>query len=1203
MYRHSWKILLIIGSLIAVGSTLVFAKNQPEDINQLLVQGHFWYARGHNNLAINAWHKVLRAEPENSEALAGLEEISEFDPESIDQEQLIIARRLASEGNFAAALAAYKLAFDGLPPTSFHAAEYFETLSGKQGQWKNAHFGLRQLVKRFPSNIEYQLTLGRVESYRETHRRRAIERFESIHQIPGIDSALGANLENSWRNALLWLGGSRKDVSLYERYLKAYPQSPQLVEVEGILNELKLPKRKTSSDAFALLKNGKLNQAASGFKSALRQQPNNADNYEGLGIIRLRQKRYGDAAKYLARAIELDQSKSASLGKSLKDAQYWDTYQQAQRASQNNDYEGALSLTDALLQQRPKQIEGLVFRAQIGADQGDYPAAIDYFTEALDVDVNNIAARAGLISALVNQQQDSEMGGTPALALLNKYQLSEAEYRAVKNRIDASRFRLQAHQADSEDEKLALLNKAMQSDPNNAWIRLDIARAYSKLENVEKGAAVLQQLLAEEPHHHEAAHALAMFHNSNDQWSLALQAIEKIPVDSRSETQQKLAVWLTVRSQSYEASQLLAKGDHEAARTIATKLSRSITDDPFLRLTYAELLLELGDVVAARKVAKETSIDASLVSAEDIDLHLRYALILLKTEQQSEFEWVLAKLRSLENAGNHPGESLNAEQLKTLQALELGSALKRANQRLNAGNPEDAQQIIAPLLEKHHQNRDLQLLQGAIYQHQHHHQKSLALYRNVLSTDPANVDAIGGAYGSAMALKEYPLAEAITLDGLKLHPEQPRLLSQLAKLNTLQGKPSAARNNIIRALEKASDTDTPWEIEARQMLEAINANRTPSLTFAAGFRNRGNDAGLDQLDQRALAVKFTRAIDAEKLLSLGLLMVDLDTESLRPTDSNRYGSLALSTDTGAFSRATSNNRGLEPTLQLDTDLWSFDLGATPSAFDISNLVGGLTWRFPAYEHSLALSVSRRAVKESLLSYAGAFDPQSSKIWGGVTRNGAQLRFSSPYKNTQLYAEAGGYQLRGRRVQENTEYALSGGVNWLLLVTEEQNASIGLRLSLRDFKHNLGFFTLGHGGYFSPSNYASLSIPFEFQKQVGKLSYRLNLAAGIQGFDQAAVDTYPDNPALQASLGTLAATDPTLVTSQVSAETTSSVYTIEGEAGYSLDKRLIVGGWVSINNTDNFDEMVGGLFLRYLWNPLSQRQSQPVNSLIKSEVWQ
>ena len=69
---------------------------------------------------------------------------------------------------------------------------------------------------------------------------------------------------------------------------------------------------------------------------------------------------------------------------------------------------------------------------------------------------------------------------------------------------------------------------------------------------------------------------------------------------------------------------------------------------------------------------------------------------------------------------------------------------------------------------------------------------------------------------------------------------------------------------------------------------------------------------------------------------------------------------------------------------------SLELGTTPTSFEVSNLVGGLRFRFDSESGALSVGIDRTAVEDSLLSYAGTVDPVSGRTWGGVIRDRAYL---------------------------------------------------------------------------------------------------------------------------------------------------------------------------------------------------------------------
>ncbi|WP_206515009.1 cellulose synthase subunit BcsC-related outer membrane protein, partial [Xanthomonas perforans] len=63
---------------------------------------------------------------------------------------------------------------------------------------------------------------------------------------------------------------------------------------------------------------------------------------------------------------------------------------------------------------------------------------------------------------------------------------------------------------------------------------------------------------------------------------------------------------------------------------------------------------------------------------------------------------------------------------------------------------------------------------------------------------------------------------------------------------------------------------------------------------------------------------------------------------------------------------------------------NLDIGSTPLGFEETNLVGGIHWQPEIAENTtLNFTAERRAVKDSVLSYAGAYDAYSGDTWGGV----------------------------------------------------------------------------------------------------------------------------------------------------------------------------------------------------------------------------
>lgn len=73
---------------------------------------------------------------------------------------------------------------------------------------------------------------------------------------------------------------------------------------------------------------------------------------------------------------------------------------------------------------------------------------------------------------------------------------------------------------------------------------------------------------------------------------------------------------------------------------------------------------------------------------------------------------------------------------------------------------------------------------------------------------------------------------------------------------------------------------------------------------------------------------------------------------------------------------------VELALALSGDSYKLDVGSTPMGSGISSVVGGVKWSPKLTEHStLDMTLERRAVKDSLLSYVGTEDTITGKKWG------------------------------------------------------------------------------------------------------------------------------------------------------------------------------------------------------------------------------
>lgn len=232
-----------------------------------------------------------------------------------------------------------------------------------------------------------------------------------------------------------------------------------------------------------------------------------------------------------------------------------------------------------------------------------------------------------------------------------------------------------------------------------------------------------------------------------------------------------------------------------------------------------------------------------------------------------------------------------------------------------------------------------------------------------------------------------------------------------------------------------------------------------------------------------------------------------------------------------------------------------DIGSTPFGFEITNLVGGLSWAPKLGRNGrFILAGERRAVTDSLLSYAGVEDPATGDRWGGGGRTGGRLGLTFDNGPLGLYGDLGFYHYDGHNVADNQSVEASLG-GYLRPIREDgRELKTGVNVRYMSFDENLSKFTYGHGGYFSPQDYVSLSFPIEYSEDYRRWTWSATFAPGFQSYSSDAAAFFPTLAEEQFWMEILAS----------SGVIDSAYYAAESESGFGvnlgagLDYRLSPG---------------------------------------------
>ncbi|MFH7099041.1 cellulose synthase subunit BcsC-related outer membrane protein, partial [Klebsiella pneumoniae] len=88
---------------------------------------------------------------------------------------------------------------------------------------------------------------------------------------------------------------------------------------------------------------------------------------------------------------------------------------------------------------------------------------------------------------------------------------------------------------------------------------------------------------------------------------------------------------------------------------------------------------------------------------------------------------------------------------------------------------------------------------------------------------------------------------------------------------------------------------------------------------------------------------------------------------------------------------------------------------------------------------------------------------------------------------------------GQNVASNTSINANAGVYLRPYHDEYRQLQAGLSMSYMDYSKNLSYFTYGQGGYFSPQNYVSVSLPVSLTEKYDNWTMKLGGSVGYQSY--------------------------------------------------------------------------------------------------------
>lgn len=263
---------------------------------------------------------------------------------------------------------------------------------------------------------------------------------------------------------------------------------------------------------------------------------------------------------------------------------------------------------------------------------------------------------------------------------------------------------------------------------------------------------------------------------------------------------------------------------------------------------------------------------------------------------------------------------------------------------------------------------------------------------------------------------------------------------------------------------------------------------SPTVGGAVYYRTKQGEPGQDRLRAwvgRAMA-SYTE----------GATRVDVEVDTARvdigePSPGDPVGSASTTwtrspTDGATLVIPRVRVRHESPDLLLEGEIGTSPIGGAVSPVPTGSL--SATWYGDPF--ILSGAAFSRSRWNSLLALSGMTDPTTGETWGRVSETGIEATGTLVISD-RWAVSAGGLlsYLHGRNVDDNTRAAanLSASYDLAKSITDPafEFLRVGPYYRFETYDENRSFFTLGHGGYFSPSQYHSLGAFVDWRTKEGK----------------------------------------------------------------------------------------------------------------------
>jgi len=630
VHKFRWSVAIITLQFIIV-TALTYAQtpSAKADIQLLLDRAHAAEGRGRIDQAEQSWQQVLLSDPNNLEALAGMARGAKLAGRNIEAEsylnrirainpndpsiarvesmvaqqsqlnQLQEAGKLATSGQYDAAMKIYRQVFGNSPPPGDWALAYYQTESATVDGKGHAIAGLRDLINRYPKDSRYQIALGTILTYNPKTRAEGREYLERHPNDPDAMSAL--------RNSLLWDAANPNMAPVIRAYLKNHPDPELSVRMNDALRHAgptgsytpspeELARRADNAEeaaAYAALNARRLEEAESRFQAILAKQANNPRALAGMGYVRMNQGNFGGAISYLEQAQQ-NGARDANLNASLATSRFWYIMGDASAALNENDLATAEAKYGQALQMKPNSPEAMEGLAGTYMKAQNPAAAVPLFSSEVKLKPNSMLAWRGLFEA---QYQ----AGHPEQALETEKRIP-ANIKVLLHRDPeflrtlASAYSALGRDADAQRILKEALDMPFPQDGRG--LHVDTLIQYAELlmtgKRTDQAAGMFRQALSEDPTNVSAWQGLIRADHASNHDAQAIQTLESMDQSTYNAALRDIG-FLTVVASIYQSQNQYEVAQHYLEQAYAQQQSAGQKVSPALELQLASVYMVRND--------------------------------------------------------------------------------------------------------------------------------------------------------------------------------------------------------------------------------------------------------------------------------------------------------------------------------------------------------------------------------------------------------------------------------------------------------------------------------------------------------------------------------------------------------------------------------------------------------------------------------